>query len=76
MKKLLAAAILSTTLAYPCFAQTSPNPEVVTYQQLLTEANERVAKLSAQIHALTADNTRLKSELAAAASKQKEAAPK
>lgn len=43
-------------LSAPALAQqssTPPNPEVLAYRDLLTEANSRVAGLSAQVSALT-----------------------
>lgn len=65
MKRLIVtlATVAALAVAAPSFAQTNaPSPEVAAYQQLLTEANDRVVKLSAQLHQAVTELTKLRAE--------------
>lgn len=72
MKKLAVIVALSV-LPWAALAQGVPqapvNPEVTAYQQLLTEANDRLAKSAARAHQLEQELQVLRSRLASEAKK-------
>lgn len=48
--------------SFPAFGQEREDPRLVTYRGLLSEANDRVVTLNAQVQALTAEVQKLKAQ--------------
>jgi conjugal transfer/entry exclusion protein len=56
--------ILLTLMSLPASAQQADHPKVDTYRQLLSEANDRLAGMAAQVQQLQTQVQQLQAELA------------
>jgi phage shock protein A len=77
MKKFIAIGVL-TVLPWAANAQGQlpVNAEVVAYQQLLTEANDRLAKTAGKVQQLEVEIQNLRSKISTIETKKPEVPPK